>query len=67
MGILNYLFIGTAFTLIIDLLLGMKHIKKYKALKEVEWGMSQRILCILVWPLGALVFLINFIKQFFKK
>ena len=45
----------------------MKHIKKYKALKEVEWGMSQRILCILVWPLGALVFLINFIKQFFKK
>jgi hypothetical protein len=45
----------------------MKHIKKYKALKEVEWGMAQRILCILVWPLGALVFLINFIKQFFKK
>ena len=67
MSILNYLFIGTAFTFIIDLILGMESIRKHEALKNVEWNMVQRILCILVWPLGALVFLINFIKQFFKR
>ena len=50
MSILNYFFIGTAFTFVIDLLLGMK----------------QRILCILIWPLAALVFTFNFIKQLFK-
>ena len=67
MSILNYLFIGTAFTLIIDLLLGMESVRKHEAVQEHDWGMFQRIICILIWPLALLVFLINFIKQFFIK
>ena len=66
MSILNYLFIGTAFTLIIDLLLGMESVRKHEAVQGHDWGMTQRILCILIWPLALLVFLINFINQFFK-
>ena len=67
MGIVNYLFIGTAFTLIIDLLLGMEKVRNHEAVQGQEWGMTQRIICILIWPLAALVFLINFLNQFFKK
>ena len=71
MSILNYFFIGAAFTFLIDLLLGMKIMKKHplisKALKQGGWGMKERLICIIIWPLGALVFLISFIKSYFRK
>ena len=67
MSILNYLFIGTAFTFVMDLLLGMEGVRKHIDVKNKEWGMAQRILCALIWPLAALVFSITFIKQFFRK
>ena len=31
-----------------------------------DWGMKERILCVLIWPLSALVFFITFMKQFFR-
>ena len=64
--ILNYIFIGFAFTFIIDLLLNMESIRSHPAVENQEWGTTQRILCMVIWPLSALVFLIAFIKQFFK-
>ena len=66
MTILNYFFIGTGFTFIVDLLLSIERIKTHTAMEGQEWGMSQRILCILIWPISALVFLISFIKTIFK-
>ena len=66
MSILNYLFIGTAFTFVMDLLLSMESVRKHADVADKEWGMKQRILCILIWPLAALVFTFNFIKQLFK-
>ena len=66
MSILNYFFIGAGFTFIVDLLLSMERIKNHIDVKDNDWGMAQRILCILIWPLSALIFLIAFIKQFFK-
>ena len=66
MSVLNYFFIGAAFTFIIDLLMGMKGIKNHILVKEQKWGMIQRILCILVWPLSVLVFVLSFIRQFFR-
>ena len=65
MSILNYLFIGTAFTFVMDLLLSMESVRKHTDVADKEWGMKQRILCILIWPLAALVFAFNFIKQLF--
>jgi hypothetical protein len=66
MSILNYFFIGAGFTFVMDLLLSMERIKTHIAVKDKDWGMAQRILCMIIWPLSALVFLIAFIKQFFK-
>ena len=66
MTILNYFFIGAGFTFIVDLLLSIERIKTHTAMKDQEWGITQRILCMVIWPLSVLVFLIAFIKQFFK-
>ena len=66
MNIFNYLFIGFVFTLLMDILMGI--LKNKKLLPEkVEWDWNSRVRCIIVWPLAALMFLISFIKQFFKK
>ena len=66
MSLLNYFFIGAGFTFIVDLLLSTESVKSHPAVENQEWGMVQRILCMIVWPLSALVFLIAFIKQFFR-
>jgi|19_taG_2_1085344.scaffolds.fasta_scaffold67969_2 mannose/fructose/N-acetylgalactosamine-specific phosphotransferase system component IIC len=71
MSILNYFFIGFAFTFIIDLLLGVEKIKDHpkikKALEQGDWRLQERILCILIWPLAFLIFSTEFIKQYFRK
>ena len=64
MSILNYFFIGAGFTFVMDLLLSIERIKTHTAIKDKDWGMQERILCIIIWPLSSLVFLIAFIKQF---
>jgi len=66
MTILNYFFIGAGFTFIVDLLLSIERVKTHTDIYKYEWGMPQRILCIVIWPLSALVFLTAFIKQLFK-
>ena len=66
MSILNYFFIGAGFTFVVDLLLSIERIKTHTAIKDKDWGMVQRVLCVLIWPVSASVFLIAFIKQFFK-
>jgi hypothetical protein len=66
MTVLNYFFIGAGFTFLMDLLLGIKEIQNHPAVKDINWRMQERILCMVIWPLSALVFLIAFIKQFFK-
>ena len=64
--LLNYLFLGIAFTFVMDLLLSIENVRNHVAVEDKEWGMPQRILCVLIWPIAALVFFINFIKQFFN-
>jgi hypothetical protein len=49
-----------------DLLLSIERIKTHTAIKDKDWGMKERILCMIIWPLSALVFLIAFIKTIFK-
>ena len=66
MSILNYFFIGAGFTFVVDLLLSMERVKSHTTIKDKDWGMAQRILCVIIWPLSSLVFLIAFIKQLFK-
>ena len=66
MSILNYFFIGAGFTFVVDLLLSIEGIKNHPNMVNQNWGTKERIFCIVIWPLSALVFLIAFIKQFFK-
>jgi len=67
MTVLNYFFIGFVFTFLIDILMGLKHIKNHPKMKNHIWGMKERILCIIIWPLSVLIFSIAFIKTSFKR
>ena len=67
MSILNYFFIGTGFTFIVDLLLSMEGIKNHPSMENQKFGWLERIACCLVWPLAILMFLTAFIKQAFRK
>ena len=65
--ILNYIFVGFAFTFLIDLLLNSEKIKNHRMMKNSPtWNMELRIICVLIWPLCALVFLYSFFKTYFK-
>ena len=64
---IKYLFIGVIVSFLIDLaLINLQNHPKVKPLLE-DWQNEQRIACITLWPLALLMFLISFIKQFFKK
>ena len=66
MSITNYFFIGFGFTFIVDLLLGIECIKNHPSMKNKIWGMKERILCILIWPIAFIVFFTAFIKTSIK-
>ena len=64
--ILNYLFIGAVFTLMIDWIINWK-IDDPRIIAILDsWNNNTRIACILVWPLALIVFLITFFKKFFE-
>ena len=67
MSILNYFFIGAAFTFLVDTLMGLNKIKNHPKKKDKVWGMKERILCIIIWPISSVTFLIAFFKTYFKK
>ena len=67
MSLLNYFFIGFVFVFLLDLIIYKLH--KHPIMKIIieNWGWKERIICVLIWPLAAVVFISSFIKQFFKK
>ena len=63
--VLNYIFIGFAFTFILDYL--SDKFVDHPSFKDVpEWGWGARIMLILFWPLGTALFIYTFIKERFK-
>ena len=67
MSILNYFFIGAVVTFILDLLLGIDRIKNHPKVIGKPFGWGGRIMCVLVWPICVLIFIIYFILEIFKK
>lgn len=65
MTIFNYLFIGFVFTFFIELLI--QQFIQHPLLKSQNWGNLERLVCIIIWPLAFIVFLITFITSIFKK
>ena len=67
---INYIIIGIIFTFIIELILGSKSIQKHPEIKKSlneNWHLGSRIACIFIWPIGIIIFLNSFFKQFFSK
>ena len=67
MNILNYFFIGFFVIFIIDVIIfyGKHHPLLQTA--TGKWGNLERITCVLIWPIAVIIFVISFIKQYFKK
>jgi hypothetical protein len=64
--ILNYFFIGFVFSFLIDYF--SFKLQNHPAWKNVpEWGWGARIIFVLIWPIGILIFIYTFTKQFFKQ
>ena len=61
MSILNYFFIGFAFTFIVDLIIIKA--KNHPKLINKIWGLKERVICVLIWPIATTVFIISFIKE----
>lgn len=63
--VLNYIFIGFAFTFLIDFI--ADKYADHPSFKDVpDWGWGARIALILFWPFGAAIFIYTFIKERFK-
>ena len=67
MSILNYFFIGAGFTFLIDGLMHIMH--KNPLIHKVinNWGMWERFMCILIWPIAVVTFCLAFFKAIFRK
>ena len=62
--ILNYIFIGFVITFLLDYM--SEKYKHHPAFKDVpDWGWGARIMLILFWPLGVLIFTYTFLKSYF--
>ena len=65
--LLNYIVIGFAFAFIIEYLLSLESFKNHPNSKNMIWGWNEKILAIIVWPIGIIMFLVSFIKTYLKK
>ena len=59
MGIINYLIVGTLFTLGVDIISGLVDGDRFSTL--------ERIICIIIWPISMALFTYSFFKEFTKK
>ena len=63
--ILNYFFIGFVFTFLAEML--YQKFYDHPLLRKQSWGSLERLICVLIWPAGLIVFLVAFIGAYFKK
>ena len=65
----KYMTIGLGFTFLVELMidwLSRQKLKIYKYKKE-DWGWSERILCVWIWPIAMIVVVHGYIKGYFNK
>ena len=61
--ILNYIFICFALTFLLDYI--SDKYADHPAFKDVpDWGWSSRIIFILLWPIGVIIFIVLFVDNF---
>ncbi len=62
-----YLMIGVIFTFSVDMMTQFLHKQSkvnYEAPSMDEWGVVERLLCIILWPLGMYVFKRGIMKSY---
>ena len=68
--ILNYIFVGFIFIFVMDILMSKLKNNDYLT-PDINWGWVQRLIAVAIWPIALLwfciIFLVTFIKGFFKK
>ena len=64
MSILNYFLIGVLFSFVVEFLLDRW--SYHPDLQNKDWGWKERTLAILVWPIGLIIFIVQFIKERFE-
>ena len=66
MSVLNYFFTGVVVSLLVDLFLTLDYVKNHPLKIDKDWGWNERLICIIIWPIAALVFLYSFFKSLNK-
>ena len=56
-----YLFIGTMFTLIVDIASWYAEKRGMEVPTESEWDVNTRLVAILIWPIGVIYFIAGLI------
>ena len=64
--VLNYIFIGFIITFLLDYV-SDKYKNHPSWVNVPEWDWGSRIMFILFWPLGAIIFVYAFLGSYFKK
>jgi hypothetical protein len=67
MSILNYFFIGFVFIFLVDIIAVWTRKKPEVQKAMVDFGLKERLLAVLIWPLASLMFFTAFFKSYFKK
>ncbi len=63
--VLNYIFIGFACTFLLDFI--SDKYADHDAFENVpDWNWGARIMFILFWPLGTILFIYTFLKEYFR-
>ena len=58
MDIITYIIIGTLFTFIVDVSSNWVNVKPFNTL--------ERLICIVIWPITMLIFIVAVLNSFFK-
>ena len=63
--VLKYFIIGIIFTFLVELL--FNRLGEHPLIKDKSFGYLERLICVIAWPLLAVVFFYSFFKTYFKK
>ncbi len=64
--LLTYFFIGTMYMFLIELLADWLIVKRGRNELKKDLTIGSRFMGILIWPIGMVIFIYNFIKAKFK-
>jgi len=63
----NYMTIGLVFTFLVELMIDwLVRIEALKSYTKEDWGWSERILCVWIWPIALIVVVNGWFQGYFN-